>query len=96
MHVDPECAHTNDTLRQAALVMAKTGVTRLVVTDRTNPTLPVGVVSLQQLLTDRVRDLHQAIHDERVIRLPRPSVPRSWAGRAPASNPPCLPPSSDG
>jgi CIC family chloride channel protein len=72
MHLDPVCAHANDTLRQAAMVMAQTGVTRLVVTDRNNPTQPIGVVSLQQLLTGRVRDLHEATHHERVITLPRP------------------------
>jgi hypothetical protein len=59
-HLDPVCAHGNDTLRQPALVMASSSLTRLVVTDRDDPRRPVGVVSLQQLLEGRVRDLHEA------------------------------------
>jgi CBS domain-containing protein len=68
-HLDPVYAHGNDTLRQAALVMARSSLTRLVVTDRDDPRRPVGVVSLQQLLEGRVRDLHEATHPERVLRL---------------------------
>jgi CIC family chloride channel protein len=83
MHANPVCAHANDTLRQASIVMAETGVTRLVVTDRSNPTLPVGVVSLEQLLAGRVRDLHEATHHERVLRLPRP-FPSRWGRPGPA------------
>ncbi|MGZ6826853.1 MAG: CBS domain-containing protein, partial [Mycobacteriales bacterium] len=69
---EPVCAHGDDTLRQAALVMADSGLTRLVVTDRRDPTRPLGVVSLQQLLEGRVRDLHEATHSERVLRLRHP------------------------
>jgi CIC family chloride channel protein len=65
----PVCAHGNDTLRQAAMTMADSGLTRLVVTDREDPRIPVGVVSLQQLLAGRVRDLHEATHSERVLRV---------------------------
>jgi H+/Cl- antiporter ClcA/CBS domain-containing protein len=72
----PVCAHANDTLRRAALTMAGAGVTRLVVVDREDPTRPVGVVSLQQLLAGRVRDLRAATHSERVLRLRRPRVAR--------------------
>jgi CBS domain-containing protein len=81
----PVCAHGNDTLRQAAMTMAETGVTRLVVTDREDPRRPVGVVSLQQLLAGRVRDLHEATHSERVLRvrlIRRPGSPVSVGERA--------------
>jgi H+/Cl- antiporter ClcA len=77
-HREPACAHGTDTLRHAALVMAESGLTRLVVTDRADPDYPIGVVSLQQLLEGRVRDLHEATHSERVIQVPalRPPVLR--------------------
>ncbi len=74
-HPDPVYAHGNDTLRHAALIMARSSLTRLVVTDRDDPRRPVGVVSLQQLLEGRVRDLHEATHPERVLHL-RPSRQR--------------------
>jgi CIC family chloride channel protein len=74
--LDPVCAHGNDTLRQAALAMAASGLTRLVVTDRTDPSRAVAVVSLEQLLAGRVRDLREATHSERVlrVRLTRPRL----------------------
>jgi CBS domain-containing protein len=84
---DPVCAHGNDTLRQAALVMADSGLTRLVVTDRADPHRPVGVVSLQQLLEGRLRDLHEQKHPERLltVRLPRLDAGRALARRRTAA-----------
>ncbi|MCW2620649.1 MAG: hypothetical protein JWL64_251, partial [Frankiales bacterium] len=84
-HHRPACAHGDDTLRQAALVMADRGVTRLVVTSRADGS-PIGVVSLQQLLQGRVRDLHEATHSARILvwppgrlrrQLPRERTPGS-------------------
>jgi CIC family chloride channel protein len=68
-HPEPVCTHGNDTLRQAALCMASSGLTRLIVTDRLDPTRVTGIVSLQQLLEGRVRDLQEATHPERVLML---------------------------
>lgn len=82
-HRDPVCAHGNDTLRQAALVMADSGRTRLVVVGRDAPHIPVGVLSLEQLLQGRVRDLQEATHPERVLRLGRGRRPRRRAQPVP-------------
>jgi H+/Cl- antiporter ClcA/CBS domain-containing protein len=66
---NPVCTYADDTLRQAAVVMADRGLTRLPVVDRTDPSRPIGVVSLQQLLAGRLKDLQEARETERVLRL---------------------------
>ena len=68
IHEDGALVHTDDTLRHVAYVMAETGQTVLPVSDRRNPGVPVGQVSLEQLLAGRLRDLHEERHSERVLR----------------------------
>jgi chloride channel protein, CIC family len=61
-------AHADDTLRHVAYAMAEHGVTRLPVVDRDDHSKVVGVVTLEQLLQGRLRDLHEERHSERVLR----------------------------
>jgi H+/Cl- antiporter ClcA len=67
---DPICVFSDDTLRQAAAVMADSHLTRLPVVTRADPDRPIGVVSLQMLLAGRIKDLHEAQVSERVLRVP--------------------------
>jgi chloride channel protein, CIC family len=75
----PVCVFTDDTLRTAAHVMADSGLTRLPVVRRDAPGDVVGVVSLQQLLAGRLKDLQEQRETERVLRLRGPRT-----GRVPA------------
>ncbi|MFN8163825.1 MAG: chloride channel protein [Solirubrobacterales bacterium] len=61
-------AHPDDTLRHVAYAMAEHGVTRLPVVDRDDHSKAVGVVSLEQLLQGRLRDLYEERHSEQVLR----------------------------
>lgn len=81
-HRNPVCAFSDDTLRQAAAVMADSGLTRLPVVARDEPDRPVGVVSLQMLLAGRIKDLHEAQVSERVLRVTVPRWRRGDRGRA--------------
>jgi CBS domain-containing protein len=65
----PVCVYADDTLRQAVVVMTESGLTRLPVVDRSAPSRVVGLVSLQQLLAGRLKDLQEARESERVLRL---------------------------
>lgn len=65
---DRALVHTDDTLRHVAYVMAETGHTVLPVTDRVDPSIGIGTISLEQLLAGRLRDLHEERHSERVLR----------------------------
>jgi CBS domain-containing protein len=60
--------HPDDTMRQAAYVMAERSLTRLPVVDREDPEKLLGVVSLDQLLKGRLRDLREAREAEQVLR----------------------------
>ena len=60
--------HADDTLRHVAYVMAESGHTALPVTDRHDPDVPVGTITLEQLLKGRLRDLHEERHSERVLK----------------------------
>jgi chloride channel protein, CIC family len=61
-------AHSDDTLRHVAYVMAEHGVTTLPVVDRRETNRVLGTVTLEQLLQGRLRDLHEERHSERVLR----------------------------
>jgi CIC family chloride channel protein len=69
---DPVCVFEDDTLRHAAIVMADRGLTRLPVVRRAAATTVIGVVSLQQLLAGRLKDLQEARETERVLRIRAP------------------------
>jgi hypothetical protein len=59
--------------------MAASGVDRMPVVDRDDHTRVLGFVSLPMLLEGRLRDLQEARHTERVLRLR--IVRPGWLGR---------------
>lgn len=65
-------AHPDDTLREVAYQMAEHRVSRVPVVERDNPSALVGMVTLQQLLEGRLRDLQEERHVERVLWTRRP------------------------
>jgi H+/Cl- antiporter ClcA len=67
--------YADDTLRHVAYAMAEAGVTELAVAERDGGRRPIGVVTLEQLLEARRRDLHEERHSERVL---RPKVVIGW------------------
>jgi H+/Cl- antiporter ClcA/CBS domain-containing protein len=77
--IQPVVVHPDDTMRQAAYVMAERSFTRLPVVDRDDPGKLMGMVSLDQLLKGRLRDLREAREHERVLSL-RALIP-SGTGR---------------
>ena len=66
----PEVAHPDEPLRAVVTRMADTGFTRMPVVDSDGTV--VGMVSLHDLLTARVRNLHEERTRERVLRLRLP------------------------
>ncbi len=75
MAPDVAVAHPDDTLRDVAYAMAQTAVTRMpVVTRGPRPRL-LGIITLQSLLTGRLRDLQEERETERVLRV---GGPRRW------------------
>jgi H+/Cl- antiporter ClcA/CBS domain-containing protein len=68
---EPVVAYPDQSLRTAVLRMAETGLTRFPVVDRDNRQL-LGMVSLDDLLLARVRNLHEEHRRERVLRLRSP------------------------
>ena len=90
-------AFPDEPLRLVVYRMAETGFTRMPVVEHGNPAKMVGMVSLEDLLRARTRDLEQEHKRERVLRLRFPfgfsqndrrkrhSIPRKQAapGRAP-------------
>ena len=77
----PVCVFADDTLRRAAVVMADEGLTRLPVVRRSDPHEVIGVVSLQQLLAGRLKDLQEERETERVLRLRAPRFSRAASAR---------------
>jgi len=65
----PVVAHGDDTLRTVAITMAEHDVDRLPVVARDDTARVVGIVTLTALLAGRLRDLHEAQHREKVLRL---------------------------
>jgi len=64
----PVVAYADETLRAAVMRMAETGLTRFPVVDRDSGQL-AGLISLDDLLLARVRNLHEERRRERVLRL---------------------------
>jgi CBS domain-containing protein len=71
--------HGDQTLKHVAALMAGAEVNRVPVTDRDDPRMVIGMVTLTQLLAARQRDQVEARERERVLRV-RMVVP-SWARR---------------
>ncbi|MGN6613001.1 MAG: chloride channel protein [Angustibacter sp.] len=79
---EPVSVFTDDTLRTAAHAMADSAHTRLPVVRRDDPSDVVAVVSLQQLLAGRLKDLQEERETERVLRLRAPRLARLSARTA--------------
>ena len=65
---DPVVAHPDEPLRAVVFRMAETGLTRMPVIESDSGKL-VGMVSLEDLLLARVRNLNEERHRERVLRV---------------------------
>jgi CBS domain-containing protein len=65
----PVVAYPDEPLRAVVYRMAETGFTRFPVVERDNPRALVGMVSLNDLLRARERNLHEERHREQVLRL---------------------------
>ena len=68
---NPVVAYPDEPLRAVVFRMAETGFTRMPVVDNESGTL-MGMVSLQDLLLARVRNLNEERHRERVLELRLP------------------------
>ncbi|MGI8552691.1 MAG: chloride channel protein [Dehalococcoidia bacterium] len=66
---DPVVAYPDEPLRAAVYRMAEFGVTRMPVVDREQPKLLVGLISLNDLLSARLRTLDEERRRERVLRV---------------------------
>jgi CBS domain-containing protein len=66
---DPIVAYPDETLRVVVYRMADTGLTRLPVVTREHPHRIVGMVSLNDLLRARERNLAEERTRERVLRM---------------------------
>ena len=65
----PAVAFPDDPLRVVVTRMAETGYTRLPVVERENPKKLVGIISLNDLLKARTRNVEEERHRERVLRI---------------------------
>jgi predicted transcriptional regulator len=65
----PIVTHADQTLREVAVAMAANEVDKMPVVDRADPTRLIGLITLPRLLEGRLRDLQEARHPERVLRL---------------------------
>ncbi len=81
MHSQPVVAYPDEPLRATVYRMAESGYTRLPVVDREHPDQLLGMVSLQDLLKARVRNLDEERRRERVLKLSLLFTPRSSATR---------------
>ena len=75
---NPATVFPDEPLRVAVYRMAETGITRLVVVERSNPHKLVGIVSLRDLLKARVRNLAEERDRERVLTMPQMLGLGSW------------------
>jgi chloride channel protein, CIC family len=62
-----EVAHPDESLRAVVYRMAASGITRMSVVDRATRKRPLGVITLEDLLTARTRNLHEERARERVL-----------------------------
>jgi CBS domain-containing protein len=68
-HHNPIVAYPDEPLRTVVYRMAGTGFTRLPVVERDNPQKLIGMISLNDLLKARARNLEEERRRERVLRL---------------------------
>jgi chloride channel protein, CIC family len=80
--VDPVVTHADQPLRHVAELMARHDVTTVPVLDREDPTRVVGIVTLPQLLTGRVRDQQEARERQRLLRVRRVGRPDRTAAKS--------------
>jgi len=80
---NPAKAFPDEPLRVVVERMAATGITRLLVVAREDPRKLVGIISLNDLLKARVRNLEDERRRERVLSMPR--IFPIGAGRPPAA-----------
>ncbi len=78
---DPVVAHAGEPLRIVVHRMAETGVTRMPVVESASDRTLVGMVSLQDLLRARTRNLEEERRRERVLRIHFP-----FGSKAPVAN----------
>jgi CBS domain-containing protein len=69
IHTHPAVAYPDEPLRAVVYRMAETGFTRFPVVERDNPQQLVGMISLNDLLKARVRNLEEERRRERVLRM---------------------------
>jgi CBS domain-containing protein len=69
---EPVVAYADEPLRAVVYRMAEKGVTRMPVVESEASRKLVGIVSLEDLLRARVRDLEEERHRERVLRIHLP------------------------
>jgi chloride channel protein, CIC family len=83
---NPVVAYPDEPLRSVVYRMAETGKTRLPVVDRHDSSKLLGIVSLNDLLRARARNLEEERHRERVLDLRLPMRKLAFA-RAGAKDP---------
>jgi len=66
---NPVVAYPDETLRQVVFRMAETGLTRFPVVNRSEPQKLAGIISLEDLLLARERDLQEERRRERILRI---------------------------
>src|SRR5205823_13575722 len=69
VHHNPVVAYPDEPLRTVVYRMAGTSFTRLPVVERDNPQKLIGMISLNDLLKARARNLEEERRRERVLRL---------------------------
>jgi CBS domain-containing protein len=69
IHSQPVVAYTDEPLRATVYRMAEFGLTRFPVVERERPEHLLGMISLQDSLKARVRNLDEERHRERVLKL---------------------------
>jgi chloride channel protein, CIC family len=69
LYTDPIVAYPDEPMRAVVYRMAETGFTRFPVVERNDPSKLVGMISLNDLLKARSRNLEEERHRERVLRL---------------------------
>lgn len=69
MVAEPVTVYPDQTLREAAYLFARHGITRAPVIDRADPARVVGLITLTHLLQGRLRDLQEERISERVLRM---------------------------
>jgi CBS domain-containing protein len=74
-------AYPDESLRAVVYKMAETGFTRMPVVDSSSGGKLVGLVSLEDLLRARTRNLTEERHRERVLRIRLPFRTRAGALR---------------